>query len=168
MILMRHLRPAVAEGICYGITDLDLAVGHEAALEAVLERLPALDGIATSPLRRCRILAEVIATRRGLTACVDPRLIEMDFGVWEGLPWNDIRRAELDAWVANFQHARPQSGESVAELAARTQTALAEYRAAPGHHLLVTHAGVIKAALATGPRAEDWPSALAFGEFVTI
>lgn len=166
--LMRHLQPAVAEGVCYGITDLDLAEGHEAALEAVLARLPALDGIATSPLRRCRILAEAIAARRGLAERLDLRLIEMDFGAWEGLPWDDIPRTELDAWAADFMHARPHGGESVAQLQARTLAALSEYRAAPGHHLLVTHAGVIKAALATGPRAEDWPPGLAFGEFVTI
>ncbi len=168
MILLRHLRPAVAEGVCYGITDLDLAEGHAAVLETVLERLPALDGIATSPLRRCRILAEAIATRRGMRVVTDHRLIEMDFGAWEGQPWNDIPRAELDQWAADFLHARPHGGESVAQLQARTQAALAEYHATPGHQLLVTHAGVIKAALATGHRAEDWPAALAFGEFVTI
>lgn len=165
---MRHLRPAVAEGVCYGVTDLDLAEGQEAALAAVLEGLPAITAIATSPLRRCRILAEAIAARRGLTARLDPRLMEMDFGAWEGLAWNDIPRAELDQWAADFLHARPHGGESVAQLQDRTRAALAEYRAAPGASLLVTHAGVIKAALATGPRAEDWPASLAFGEFVTI
>lgn len=168
MTLLRHLRPEVAEGVCYGVTDLDLAEGHAAALEAVLAELPPLDGIATSPLRRCRLLAEAIATRRGLPARPDARLIEMDFGAWEGRPWNDIPRGELDEWAADFLHARPHGGESVAQLQARTQAALAEYRALPGHHLLVTHAGVIKAALATGPRAGDWPASLAFGEFVTI
>jgi alpha-ribazole phosphatase len=168
VILMRHLRPAVAEGVCYGVTDLDLAAGHEAALARVLERLPALDGIATSPLRRCRLLATSIAARHDRVAEVDARLIEMDFGAWEGRPWSDIPRAELDSWAADFMGARPHGGESVAQLQARTQAAIAEYRARPGHHLLVTHAGVIKAALATGPRAQDWPAALAFGEIVTI
>jgi alpha-ribazole phosphatase len=167
-MLMRHLRPEVAEGICYGVTDLDLAPGHEAALEALLPRLPPLAGLATSPLRRCRHLAEVIGARHGLTATLDPRLAEMDFGAWEGRPWSEIPRAELDQWAADFLLARPHGGESVARLQARTQAALAEYRARPGHTLLVTHAGVIKAALATGPRAEDWPPALAFGEIVTI
>jgi alpha-ribazole phosphatase len=167
-MLMRHLRPEVAEGVCYGVTDLGLAAGHEAALEAVLARLPRLAGLATSPLRRCRLLAEAIGRRHGLTATRDPRLVEMDFGAWEGQPWSDIPRADLDAWAADFLHARPHGGESVAQLQARTLAALTDYRARPGTHLLVTHAGVIKAALATGPRAEDWPPTLAFGEIVTI
>jgi alpha-ribazole phosphatase len=134
----------------------------------VLARLPLFDAIITSPLRRCRLLAEAIGAARGLTVETDPRLAEMDFGDWEGQPWSDIPRAGLDEWAADFLHARPHGGESVAQLQARVLAALAGYRARPGHHLLVTHAGVIKAALASGPRAEDWPPALAFGEFVTI
>ncbi|UPY37008.1 histidine phosphatase family protein [Sediminicoccus sp. KRV36] len=168
LMLMRHFRPAIGPGICYGATDLDLAEGHEAALAALMARLPALDGVISSPLRRCRLLAEAIAAQRGRAVQLDPRLREMDFGAWEGLPWDDIPRAELDAWAADFLQARPHGGESVAQLRARSHAALAEHRARPGRHLLVTHAGVIKAALATGDRAEDWPASLAFGEFVTI
>lgn len=167
-MLMRHLAPAIAPGTCYGVTDLALAEGHEAALAAVIAMLPTLDGVITSPLRRCRILADSIAARAGLTASPDARLREMDFGAWEGRAWDDIPRAELDAWAADFLHARPHGGESVAQLQARTRLALAEHGARPGLHLIVTHAGVIKAALATGPRAEDWPPSLAFGEIVTI
>jgi alpha-ribazole phosphatase len=168
LTLLRHLRPAVAEGVCYGITDLDPAPGQEAALDALVARLPPVSAIATSPLRRCRRLAEAIGRARGLGVTTDARLSEMDFGAWEGRPWNDVPRAELDAWAADFLHARPHGGESVAQLQARVLAALEGIRARPGHHLLVTHGGVIKAALATGPRAEDWPAALAFGEFVTI
>lgn len=159
---MRHLRPDVAEGICYGSTDCGLVPGQ------AHQPLPALDGVITSPLRRCRVTADAIAAARGLVAQPDARLTEMDFGAWEGRPWDDIPRDELDAWAADFLHARPHGGESVAMLQARTRTALAEHAARPGTHLLVTHAGVIKAALATGPRAEDWPAALAFGAFITI
>jgi alpha-ribazole phosphatase len=168
LTLLRHVRPEVTEGLCYGITDLALAPGHQAALEALLPRLPPVTAIATSPLRRCRETAEALAARLRLQVEMDPRLIEMDFGAWEGRPWDDIPRAELDQWAADFLHARPHGGESVAQLQARVRAALADFRTRPGHPLLVTHGGVIKAALATGPRAEDWPATLAFGEFVTI
>lgn len=168
LILLRHLRPDVAEGMCYGVTDLDLAPGYAAVLEALLVTLPVVDGVVTSPLRRCEMLAQAIAARRGLIAMPDARLCEMNFGAWEGRLWSDIPREELDAWAAEFLHARPHGGESVAMLQTRAQAALAEHAARPGTQLLVTHAGFIKAALATGPRAEDWPAALAFGEFVTI
>jgi alpha-ribazole phosphatase len=168
LTLLRHLRPAVAEGVCYGVTELDPAPGQEAALATLLARLPKVTSIATSPLRRCRVLAEAIGQARDLDVTKDPRLAEMDFGAWEGVSWDDVPRAELDQWAADFLHARPHGGESVAQLQARVLAALTEHRARPGHTLLVTHAGVIKAALATGPRAEDWPPSLAFGQFVTI
>ena len=168
LTLLRHLRPAVAEGVCYGVTDLDPAEGQEAALDALLARLPPVTAIITSPLRRCHLLAHAIGAACGLLVATDSRLVEMDFGAWEGVAWDDVPRAGLDAWAADFLHARPHGGESVAQLQARVLAALAEHRARPGHPLLVTHGGVIKAALATGPRAEDWPPALAFGEFVTI
>lgn len=164
-MLMRHLRPAVAEGVCYGVTDLDPA---EAPSAALLDSLPVPDRVITSPLSRCRVLALAIAARCGCPIEIDARLGEMDFGTWEGRPWAEIPRDELDAWAADFLHARPHGGESVAQLRARIQSALSEHRTRPGLHLLVTHAGVIKAALATGDRAEDWPDALAFGAIVTI
>lgn len=168
LTLLRHLRPAVAEGVCYGATDLDAAPGQEAALAALLATLPPVTSITTSPLRRCRLLAGAIGAARNISVAMDARLAEMDFGAWEGLAWSDVPRAGLDAWAADFLHARPHGGESVAQLQARVRAALADFHARPGHHLLVTHGGVIKAALATGPRAEDWPPTLAFGEFVTI
>ena len=158
LILLRHLRPHVAPGICYGRTDLGAPI-------APLPALPPFDSVATSPLRRCRLLAEALHP----APLVDPRLAEMDFGAWEGLAWDAVPRAGLDAWAADFLHARPHGGESVAMLRARIRDAMAEHRAAAGAgtRLLVTHAGVIKAALATGDDAAGWPSALPFGHHVT-
>ena len=163
VILLRHTRPAVAEGICYGRTDLDLAPcfdGHAARLAA---SLPPVAAVVTSPLTRCRRLAEVIAAARGLHPVPDPRLIEMDFGLWEGRPWDALPRAELDAWAADLLHARPHGGETVAELAARTRAALADLAARPGPVLAVTHAGVIKAARAARDGPAAWHGTLDFG-----
>ena len=168
LILLRHLRPSVPEGVCYGATDLEQAPGQAAALAAILERLPPLDAIVTSPLRRCRVLAGAIGAARGLSAAPDPRLAEMDFGSWEGQRWDALPRAKLDAWAGNFMHACPHGGETVAMLRARTQAALRDHLAAGGVRLLVTHAGVIKAALACGDHAGDWPGAIPFGESVAI
>jgi alpha-ribazole phosphatase len=165
LILLRHLRPLVEEGVCYGATDLAPAPGQEAALAGILGALPPLEAIVTSPRRRCRELAEAIGAARGRAPVVDPRLAEMDFGAWEGLRWDAVPRAELDAWAADFLHARPHGGESVAMLRARVLAALADHRPDSGTRLLVTHAGVIKAATAHG---DDWPAAVPFGESVAI
>lgn len=155
--LMRHPRPQVADGVCYGATDLAIAEPFEAALAAALQAAPVVGLIVTSPLQRRRRLAEAVAQARGAALVVDPRVREMDFGAWEGRPWAELPRTELDAWAADFMHARPHGGESVAMLAARVDAALEDHRAGQEDRLIVTHAGVMKAAF------RQWRAEFAFG-----
>ncbi len=168
LILLRHTRPDVAEGTCYGRTDLALAVGFAAEADRLADTLPPLAAVVTSPLARCRRLAEAIAARRGLTVQVDPRITEIDFGRWEGVPWADIPRAELDAWAADLLHARPHGGETVAELAGRVGAALADWRRGPRPLLAVTHAGVIKAVRVRRAGPAAWEGSLGWGMWETV
>ncbi len=168
VIALRHSRPAVAEGICYGRTDLGLAADFEEAAAAILARLPAVAAVRTSPLARCRRLAEHIADARGLPLATDPRLVEMDFGSWENRAWAAIPRDELDAWAADFDHARPHGGESVAMLAGRVREALAAAEAGEPPVLWVTHSGVIRAACALLGRAPGWETRVDFGAWVDL
>ena len=134
--------------------------------------LPPVARVVTSPRRRCRLLAEAIAAARGLELGEDARLAEMDFGAWEGRRWDALPRAELDAWAADFEGARPHGGESVAMLAARVGAALAAAEPADPPVLWVTHSGVVRAACALAGvagglgdgarlRRRGWGSALA-------
>lgn len=168
LILVRHTRPAVAEGICYGMTDLSLAPTFEEEAARIIEALPPAERLVTSPLRRCRLLAERIGAARNLAPVIDARLREMDFGAWEGVPWASIPRAELDAWAADFLHARPHGGESVHMLRERTGAAIDDYRRSGLSHVVVTHAGVIKAARAHGGEPEGWRSSVDFGGMVRL
>lgn len=168
MILLRHTRPEGGEGVCYGASVLDVGPDFGAAAAAVLEGLPPITRLRSSPLRRCHCLAARIAAARGLRVETDPRLAEMDFGSWERLPWGQISRQELDAWAADFYGARPHGGESVAMLAERVAAALAEVRAMAGSVLWVTHAGVAKAAAAHLAHGEGWQTRLGFGEWLVL
>ncbi len=165
MIILRHTRPDGHEGLCYGRTDLALAPDFEADAAAILAGLPPVSAIRSSPLSRCLRLAERIAAARRLPLATDPRLAEFDFGAWEGRAWADIPRAELDAWAADFRHARPHGGETVAELGARVAAALAE--ATPGT-LWVAHAGVARAAAAVLGHAGGWEMRLGFGRWLDL
>ena len=168
LILLRHGRPAGGEGLCYGRRDLPPG-DDPAALAARLDaELPALARIVTSPAARAAHLADAIAARRSLTAEADPRLAEMDFGAWEGRRWADIPRAEIDAWAGDVMEARPHGGESVAMLAARIAPALAALAAGPRPALAVTHAGVIRAALAQAGQTGAWQAGIAFAGWVVI
>ena len=168
LILVRHTRPLVSEDVCYGVTDLEPASTFEADATRVVDALPRAERLVTSPLRRCRRLAERIGAAQSLVPEVDARLREMDFGAWEGVPWAAIPRFELDAWAADFLHARPHGGESVHGLYERCRAAAAEYRETGLSHIAVTHAGVIKAMRVECGEPNGWKSNVDFGGSVRL
>ena len=143
MIFLRHPRPQVAPGICYG--RLEVPEGPRAAAEiaAALARIRRVRAVRASPAARCQRLAERIATRDGCPLALDPRLAELDFGAWEGRPWEDIDRAESDPWSADPWRVAPPGGETFASLHARVAAALEDFGEGTA---VVTHAGVIRAA----------------------
>ena len=168
LILLRHTSPDVAPGTCYGQTDLDVATTFEDEAAVALAALPPVQSIVTSPLIRCQKLADYVGARLALPVTSDARLMEMDFGHWEGRPWSDIERSEIDAWAADFLHALPHGGESVSMLQTRIRAALADWFAKDKATLIVTHAGVVRAALATGPNASDFNTQIDFGGFIIM
>ncbi len=124
LVLIRHPATALDAGICYGRSDVPLAGDARAASDALFERLtgigaPPPQTLWTSPLRRCASVAAWLARDCGCVARADARLQEIDFGAWERMRWDTIDRAALDAWAADFVHARVHGGESVAQFAAR-------------------------------------------------
>lgn len=175
--LARHATPLIGAGICYGRQDVaaDIAVTAESA-QALAKQLPAGTRVSHSPLQRCAQLAQALQELRpDLAGTSDPRLQEMDFGAWEGRPWQDIAPAELQAWTDGFaKHAVGGSGESTDQVMARVASAFDELRG-PSDALWITHAGVIRAAelIARGVRqvqhASDWPvDAPAYGQWCTL
>lgn len=151
IVLIRHPRPAIGEGVCYGSSDLDLAAGFEAGSGALRERLADLADLAgatlySSPLRRCRKMAKALGLG---TPHLDQRLQELHFGKWELSRWDAIDRGELDHWRENFVHRAPPEGESYASLSRRTLAFLTDAQAQEHRSIIVvTHAGVIRALLA--------------------
>lgn len=164
--LLRHTKPVGAQGLCYGRTDLPLGPCFQKHAAKIAGTLPQVARIVTSPLSRCAALADYIATARALPLTTDPRLTEIDFGAWEGVPWADIPRADLDEWAADLLHARPHGGESVADLRARALPAMRDY--ATPDTLLVTHHGVIKCARWLVMGDDAWKSDLPFGHWITL
>lgn len=100
LYLIRHTRPDVAPGICYGRLDIDVAASFAQEAQCVQAWLPPPDLVLTSPLLRTRRLATYLA-RQHCELHSDERLLEKHFGAWEGRAWNDIPRGEIDAWAAD-------------------------------------------------------------------
>lgn len=86
---------------------------------------------------------------------LDPRLMEMDWGEWEGRTREEIRAelgAAMDALEARGPGFRPPGGESPRDVQARVLSWAADLGPDTSPAVAATHKGVIKAALglATG------------------
>lgn len=169
LILIRHTRPDVPSGLCYGRTDVALADTFAEEAARVLAALPEIRVLVTSPLQRCMALAQYIAAAKELPLAVDERLMEMDFGAWQGRHWSDLPMSDLDAWSDDFLHARPHGGESVAMFTSRVGAALAAWSSRQEPVAVVTHAGVIK--VACQPESDlprDFEAPVDFGGIVVL
>ena len=142
IFLIRHPRPLIEPGVCYGRLDVDC---DDPLPVAARLQLPPATTIISSPLRRARRLAEALAPQVRL----DARLAEIDFGDWEGRRWDDIDRAAIDDWAADVLNFTPPGGESVADLQRRVIDFADEIAGSFSgtSAALITHAGVIRALL---------------------
>ncbi|MCY7370116.1 MAG: histidine phosphatase family protein [Polaromonas sp.] len=174
--LARHAQPLVESGVCYGQLDIPAdAQATATSARALAVALPPGIRIVCSPLQRCELLTQTLCgLRADLTYKLDSRLMEMNFGNWEGRRWSGIGQPAIDAWVADFTHHRPGGGESVSALLRRVAGIWEEARAGE-RTLWITHAGVIRAAtlLHAGQRhidrADQWPlTAPEFGGWTVL
>jgi alpha-ribazole phosphatase len=164
LFLIRHPRPLLAAGICYGQLDVE-AEDPQPIAERLRPLLPADTPVIASPLQRARDLAEALHPQ----ARYDRRLLEIDFGAWEGQPWDQIDRRLLDAWAADVLHFAPPGGESAAALQARVVDCVRGLRG--DSVALVTHAGSIRALLGYWLQLPigDWSRLpLAFGSITLL
>lgn len=149
LYLIRHTRPDIAPGICYGQLDIDVSGSFDMEAADALRFLPALDLIVSSPLLRTRRLAEYLAQAQRCAIKSDARLIEKHFGLWEGRAWNEIPRDEIDAWAADVTAYAPPGGESAYQLMLRITHLLHDLLLLPEQYIaLVAHGGSIRAILA--------------------
>ncbi len=163
--LVRHGRPALPTGVCYGKTDVMADERHTDAIAHELAGdIPPQATLLSSPLQRCRALAAALhQLRPDLSFSIEPGIAEFDFGCWEGWRWAAIPKSALDAWTAQFAQHRFGGVDCVQDLLDRVGVVWDGYRQAPTTQVWITHAGVMSAAglLARGIRvidnAEAWP-----------
>jgi broad specificity phosphatase PhoE len=68
--------------------------------------------VFTSPLQRAQQTAELVADRMGLEVEIDDRLVEIDYGDWEGRPFAGLEPAVVKQWRGDADFA-PPAGESL-------------------------------------------------------
>ncbi|MEU6084991.1 bifunctional RNase H/acid phosphatase [Streptomyces sp. NPDC047108] len=154
-VLLRHGETALTPEKRFsgsGGTDPELTDAGRRQAEhaaAVLAARGTIEAVVTSPLRRCRETAEVVARKLGLDVRTDEGLRETDFGAWEGLTFAEVQERygpDLDAWLGSVKAAPTGGGESFAQVARRVALSrdklLARY--AGRTVLLVTHVTPVK------------------------
>jgi alpha-ribazole phosphatase len=156
--LVRHPPPIDVDGLCYGRLDVtvnekDIARTAESIFDQIPGQTLASARIYCSPSSRCMGLARHIASPRQPIAAED--LIEMSFGHWQGVRWDAIAQPEIDAWAKDLWGYRPGGGESAEMVATRWERWLHHVRGSDGGDVVaVTHAGVIRVALARSDRGD--------------
>ena len=140
--MIRHTTPAVDKGFIYGRTDVPLADSFDNEKELIRTKLPEhIDRVFSSPSSRCTLLAHKIKD----SFETDKRLMELDFGLWEGKTWETIDRSESEKWMADFINNRPPEGETLQEMKSRVMGFWNELPLLPYQRIaIITHAGVIR------------------------
>jgi alpha-ribazole phosphatase len=143
--LIRHTKTDTKKGLCYGQTDVNLAESFLDDARKILKKLPPQKIIFSSPLSRCTQLANLI----GDNVILDSRLLEVNFGDWENMPFSEIESESLKHWTENFVTLAPPNGESFTDLCQRVENFWLDLIQLENECVfIVTHAGVIRALLA--------------------
>lgn len=155
LALIRHPPVAVAPGLCYGASDVALAASVDQDIARLKALLPERFALWSSPLARCRQLAEGLGRAK-----LDQRLAEIDFGEWEMKSFDEIGRAALERWALDPVGHVPPGGESVRQMSERVLAFLAERQAEGGSQVFVAHGGPLRAIAGQllGLAPERWTS----------
>lgn len=135
LLLVRHGETLWnREGRYQGRSDVPLSERGQAqarALAAALRGEP-IAAVYTSPLRRAYDTAAPIAAAHDLAPIVEPRLVEIHQGAWEGLRPAEIEQgwpALYARWLTAPTSVRLPGGETLGEVQARVLGALADLAA---------------------------------------
>jgi broad specificity phosphatase PhoE len=114
----------LGQGIDIGLSDAGKLQAVALAARIAGEHF---DRIVSSPLQRAVETARMVAFDRPVD--LDPRLMEMDYGAWEGLTYDDIDErdgAYRRRWQLDPAALPCPDGESAEDVAARARTFLTD------------------------------------------
>jgi alpha-ribazole phosphatase len=154
--LLRHPEPEEsARGRCYGSLDVDLSAQGLRQAHAVAAYLEpqTFAAIYTSPRRRCRQAAAILAMGRECAVEALEPLAELHFGDLEGRTYEEIASSYPDLyrqWMERPTETAFPGGETFQDMRLRVTEAASMLRARHAGQTiaLMTHAGAIRILLA--------------------
>ncbi|MFT7558287.1 MAG: alpha-ribazole phosphatase [Flavobacteriales bacterium] len=151
--LLRHGQ-CLGGKIFRGHSDVSLSEQGWAAMDNSFKHLKhSPEFVISSPLRRSLDWATKLANRHTLPLKTDSRFQEIDFGDWDGKLIEDLwedKNSGVHGWYENPVSAQIPNGEALEDFDKRVTQGLLEIcsKHEGEHVLLVTHAGIIRAAMA--------------------
>lgn len=141
--VIRHTPVAFDKNRCYGQLDVPLADSFERDAAEVKESINQhYDLVFCSSISRCLNLANALNLKNIRT---DERLLELDFGQWEGKLWSEIDKKALDLWMNDFVNIAAGNGESFRQMFTRVSSFFQSLRGQNHDRvLIITHSGVIR------------------------
>ena len=131
--------------IC-GLTDIELTERGISQAKELAEKLEdkKIDLIIASPMKRAQATAKIVAEKCKASIVTDERLIEQNYGIYEG---EDRKSKGFLNNKRNFAYKYPQ-GESMMQVAARVYSLINEIKEkhADKTVLCVCHGGVCRVA----------------------
>ena len=172
IFLIRHTQTAVIRGTCYGRSDVPLAATAEQDIATTLSNIPTCDFVHSSTSSRCELLGRALALRDGVPLVTSPALLELDFGDWEGRPWQDIPREHSDPWAADTWERSPPNGENERDMWQRVHHWFnADLQPRTGRHAVIAHGGslrILRCLILGLSASERWEWQIASGEVVRL
>ena len=155
LILVRHGETNWnKESRFQGNKDIALNQRGESQAQKLAQRLAEeeIDVIYSSDLDRAHKTAQIIAAKHNLAVQTHSNLQEIDFGVWEGLTYQEINEQypnEFESWKENPEVNNPEGGESLKDIESRVCQALTEIlEEHEGKTILIAaHGGVNRVAI---------------------
>jgi len=154
LILIRHGQTAWhSDGVerAEGLADVDLdevGLRQARATAARLSRWQAA-AVYSSPLKRALATAGILGARRGLEPRIEPGLIDIDYGRWQGMTHEEARADDprvYDLWLRRPHQVTFPGGEDLARVRERAAGAVEALMAKHKEEtvVLVSHKVVIK------------------------
>lgn len=150
--LLRHGETEGGAGFI-GITDVSLSKKGWLQMSQRCESLSDIQGIISSPLKRCRLFANKMSRHSANTVEIFDELQEINFGLWEGKTVQQIEvhnAPELRAFWQDPVNNTPAEGETLIQFRQRIvkcwQRIVGQYK--NQKILIISHSGVQKIILA--------------------
>ncbi len=141
--VIRHTPINIDKNKCYGRLEVPVADTFDEDVKKIRVLLDdKYDIVYSSPKKRCMLLADALGIKNIKT---EERLLELNFGEWEGKLWNEINQEDLNKWMEDFVNIPPTNGESLSQMYTRVSDFIDSLRNETFNKvLIITHAGVIR------------------------